>query len=107
MAPLKSEAHMLQVRGDFRARPIGNSAALSTAIGVIGAVITIAAMLAGVVLALVFAATLVVVMVLATVLLGLAALAWRAQPRPVAQRASVRARAGHAWITYDWDGARR
>ena len=75
--------------------------------GVVGALITVVALMLAVLLAVLFAATLAVVMVLASVLTGLAAVAWRVQRRRSAGAMATVGRAGHAWVAYDWDRRRR
>ena len=77
--------------------------AVSTATGLAGALIALAAVLLGAAIAVIFAATLAFVMALASLLLGLAAVAWRMKPRPAARRAEIQMRPGHAWVAYDWD----
>ena len=102
IAHLRSTADLAWTRPRRSAR--------SAAAGLVWALVSLAVMALGAVLAVVFAATLVVVMVLASLLLGLAAVGWRAQRRPVPRRAGAGAgevidmrRHGHAWVAYDWN----
>ena len=101
----KSEAGLSRMHDPKRS-------ALAAAAGLLWALVTLAALMVGAVLAVIFAATLAFVMLLASLLLGLAAVAWRAQHRTA--RSVVRGgretrdviemrRAGHAWVAYDWD----